>query len=47
MDILSSMIHIMNHEENEGIRNIIGEMINYETDEKSRKKYIKILEEKP
>jgi len=46
LDIFSSMIHIMEHEENEGIINIIGEMINSETDEKSRKKYIKILEEK-
>lgn len=46
LDILSSMIHIMNHEENESIRNFIGEMIDCETDEKSKKKYLKMLEEK-
>ena len=43
LDIFSSMIHIMKHEENESIRNIIGEMINYETDEKSKKNYLKML----
>ncbi len=46
LDIISSMIQIMNHEEKESVRNIVGEMINYETDEKSKKKYIKMIEGK-
>jgi hypothetical protein len=46
LDIISSMIEILNTQDSESIRSIIGEMINEETDEKSRKKYIKMLEEK-
>ena len=46
LDILSSMINIMDYERSEDIRNIIGEMINNETDEKSKKKYLKMLEGK-
>lgn len=46
LDIISSMIKIMNTQDSESIRNIIREMINEETDEKSKKKYLKMLEEK-
>jgi hypothetical protein len=43
LDIFSSMIQIMKYDDSTSIRNIIGEMINYETDEKSKKNYLKIL----
>ena len=44
LDILSSMAQIMGRSENEGIRQVTGEMIACETDEKCRKKYLKVLE---
>lgn len=45
LDILSTMIRIMRHEDAEDLRNAIGAMIDSETDEKSRKKYLKMLDE--
>jgi hypothetical protein len=45
LDILSTMIQIMRHEDAEDLRNAIGAMIDSETDEKSRKKYLKMLDE--
>lgn len=45
LDIFSSMIQIMKQDKDESIRGIIGEMINNEMDEKSKKKYLRMLEE--
>jgi hypothetical protein len=45
LDIMSTMIQILRHEDTEDLRNAIGAMIDSETDEKSRKKYLKMLDE--